>query len=1051
MLQQLMPRSPIIHLAFFEGIGVAQLATRYLNLNIAKTFSWEIDPFCNEILDHHFADQIQHMGDFSQTDFTEFCQQLRSTYDTTHIILITAAPPCKDHSRLRDQPPGTDGTDGSLLSQMTDTEAYIRTLLPEYTIRSLMENVIPHQNIQQHFEHITQQWGSPPALVDAADGMVMSRPRLWWNDIEWHEAESRLTKDTPFTLHWQPQPNFDQLHNPLAPLIQPSIHVKDWETPAILCQQQLFHCLTTQAPTDLGRPPPQHTNADQATWERWQTDNRQFPPWQYQPQYLTRQYQHEWQPITPLQRERLMALPDNYTKITDQHPSTRTRNTMLGNAWHFPSGLWLLFLILLTQTTQAIPQPPLQTNIQRLANIWLASNTQWGPPQKPQPHQHMPQLDWHSHLRWARSIQPPTADYTRIDPSICWAVQQTVQLPNIQQIRKNVLHEIQHLVDEFTNITDEWFHKLPKHCQKAYRQNHMITQIPTLISLLSTIHYPHTSQLQDELSHGFSLLGHVHPGVNWHVRTDTKYTNPITLTDLKQHNKTYIQKKLRLNNTDTHWKLMAEEIATEVSQGRMAGPFQAPEWFPSQTVPLHLFEHTSTLLPLPDPDPIIALAFSIEQTGSDGKAKIRRGEDWRRSGHNQACHMTDQPYHHTPDHYTWLAQFTASHNNTQPLVWGHDHDGAYRQLPLDDPSVAYVLLITPDGPTLWHHHVLLFGSAASVWAYNRFGDMLTAIARTLACIPVLHYVDDYGSIEPYHFADSGFQTFEQLNSVLGFHMKPSKRQPPDRTQRIQGVIIKCDLESVTVAPCPDRVQHICNQLHRHLQTQQMTPEQARKLAGKCSFTTTHLFGRVGRSALRALYDKAFSNNDHLTTQTQSAIWALINILQHCSPRRSPLRPVHTKHTIIYTDAFYTDGDKQLRLHHMIQDPESVKPSAEMPFGQPWYSILIPRYHLCLTAPFLQNYSSISLATKPSYISLKHGLPSSHLYLYDLFLPTSTYNFVTTMPPHTQSSKDPANTYHSTTSSEHIGPGITDNTYTRSYTEYRPMPTLPIHSAEKISP
>lgn len=115
-------------------------------------------------------------------------------------------------------------------------------------------------------------------------------------------------------------------------------------------------------------------------------------------------------------------------------------------------------------------------------------------------------------------------------------------------------------------------------------------------------------------------------------------------------------------------------------------------------------------------------------------------------------------YHHTPDHYTWLAQYTRQHSDELPLVWGHDHDGAYRQLPLDDPSIAYVLLLTPDGPTLWHHHVLLFGSAASVWAYNRFGDMLSAIARTIACIPVVHYVDDYGSIEPSGSAASGFDT-----------------------------------------------------------------------------------------------------------------------------------------------------------------------------------------------------------------------------------------------------------------------------------------------------
>ena len=339
----------------------------------------------------------------------------------------------------------------------------------------------------------------------------------------------------------------------LQPITQPTSTTHTTQpTRQKLCQQQLFHCLTTQAPTDLGRPPPQHTNVDTATWDRWQNDNRQFPPWQYQPQYLTRQHQHDWQPITPIQRERLMALPDNYTKITEQHPSVRSRNTMLGNAWHFPSALWLLFLILLTQNTQAIPAPPLQTNIQRLANIWLASNTPWGPPQKQTTHQHMPQLDWHSHLRWARNIQPPTADHTRIDPSVCWPIQQIHQLPNIQQIRSDVPQEIKDLVQTFTT-TDEWFHKLRTHCQKAYRQSHMITQIPALNNLLHTIHYPHTSQLQSELSHGFSLLGHLHPGVNWHVRTDTKYTNPSSIEDLRQHNQTYIQKKLHLNKTDTHW------------------------------------------------------------------------------------------------------------------------------------------------------------------------------------------------------------------------------------------------------------------------------------------------------------------------------------------------------------------------------------------------------------------------------------------------------------------------------------------------------------------
>ena len=286
---------------------------------------------------------------------------------------------------------------------------------------------------------------------------MASRPRLWWNTIQWEQAQETISTQTPWQLTWEKHPPYDRLHNPIAADLQPNIHVKGWETPNILAQGGLFHCLTTQANTDEGRPPPQHTDVDQATWGRWEQGKKQFPPWQYRPQYLTREHQAEWQPITPLQRERL-----------------------------------------------------------------------------------------------------------------------------------------------------------------------------------------------------------------------------------------------------------------------------------------------------------------------------------------------------------------------QQLVWGHDHDGAYRQLPLEDPEIAYVLLQTPHGPTLWHHHVLLFGSAASVWAYNRFGDVLTHISRCLCGIPVVHYVDDYGSINTEQDAQSSFHTFAQLNSILGFHMKPSKEQRPANEHKIQGVIIQCQTNQISVKPCPHRIQRLLQELHNHL-------------------------------------------------------------------------------------------------------------------------------------------------------------------------------------------------------------------------------------------
>ena len=290
-------------------------------------------------------------------------------------------------------------------------------------------------------------------------------------------------------------------------------------------------------------------------------------------------------------------------------------------------------------------------------NQHLASKTPWGPPPKNTLSQHMPQLDWTSHLRWARSIQSPIADHTKLDPSLCWAIEQTTLLPNIHQIRLDVLRQIADIISEFQPTTSQWFQQLPHHCQKAYQQSIMITQIPALTRLLHTMQYPHLEQLYTELSQGFKLLGHLHPSLNWHVRTDQKYTEPISIAELRAHNRQYMHKKVPQNHTDPYWELMANEIATEVQQGRMAGPFRASEWLETSTVPLSLHEHTKQLTPLPHQDPIIALAFSIRRQIQDSQrrrlATIRTQQSLPHDRptlppHSRPLHMVSAIHSQTP-------------------------------------------------------------------------------------------------------------------------------------------------------------------------------------------------------------------------------------------------------------------------------------------------------------------------------------------------------------------------------------------------------------------
>ena len=113
-----------------------------------------------------------------------------------------------------------------------------------------------------------------------------------------------------------------------------------------------------------------------------------------------------------------------------------------------------------------------------------------------------------------------------------------------------------------------------------------------------------------------------------------------------------------------------------------------------------------------------------------------------------------------------------------------------------------MLLITPSGQRL------ALRLLCQRMGLQPIRDGMVAIARILLLCPALHYVDDCGSMEPEHHATSGFQSFEQLNGALRYHMKKSKRQPPDLQHKIQGVIISTDDQDITLTPCPQRVKRM---------------------------------------------------------------------------------------------------------------------------------------------------------------------------------------------------------------------------------------------------
>lgn len=231
---------------------------------------------------------------------------------------------------------------------------------------------------------------------------------------------------------------------------------------------------------------------------------------------------------------------------------------------------------------------------------------------------------------------------------------------------------------------------------------------------------------------------------------------------------------------------MLEEIEAERDKGRIRGPFMAPIKWGLEAVGPHQYAGAAhdELLPRPRDDMCYAaMAFPIEQIWSDSNPKVRRAEDWKRSGHNVRAHTKDKPVHYAVDHHVEVVGRMAALGLPTPQTWGQDHEGAYRQLPGWPRSVMWMVLMTASGPTLWQHLVIVFGAKAAVWAYNRFGDAIMHLTRILLITVLLHYVDDYSGIDLHNLAQSNFDAFKDMSELFRTRLKRSKRHRQLRRTR----------------------------------------------------------------------------------------------------------------------------------------------------------------------------------------------------------------------------------------------------------------------------
>ena len=681
---------------------------------------------------------------------------------------------------------------------------------------------------------------------------------------------------------------------------------------------------------------------DDPSHRRGLQGHRQYAPWFFADAAMLRDKDSKLHLLPIETKEALHHFDRDYSSCPKV--SEKDRHRLLGNSWHMGVATEMMrFSLLFGVRPLPGPYAPDASDVSGVRDLESAQQLAGRHPlsmqRKAETSVHIdmqPAVDMWDHWHLSAEAVHPLHQRLTLEPAIELTLQQRLlkfKPERLAEFRRQVLCDIKRRKQEMTSHTQEWFASLEPHVQQAYTlPDGGIVQIPLFLELLRGCAYPDIDALAEALSRGFPVLGRIEPSSpGWRPRLDDRYDHPITQSAFDSLNKQHVIEKLRKGRVDAEWEALLNEILQEVALGRMSGPYAAPSDWPRQCVPVASHQDFSVCLPAQE-DAKVAAAFSVVQQGSDGSRKVRRCEDYRRSGHNATVHVSDVPAHDDTDKCVQiLLRLNAAGHSSE--LWCQDLQVAYRQLPVQETSHAVALLLTPSGPTLWRHDVLPFGAASSVWCFNRCVDALTYLARSLLLILVIHFVDDIGCPDARHSAASRFASFTELCELLGMRLKPSTAQVPAVRHKLLGVFLEVCLEGVSLAPATDRIQKVLQVIQQALQDDCLEPVVAQRLTGKLNFISTTLFGQAAAAAMKPLYSRAHDCNSQTASQLNQplrcALRSLQTLLRSPSPRWVPFEPATQSSAVLYADAFFELGDKAFGLSD--EPPEN------------WYSTSFRRY------------------------------------------------------------------------------------------------------------
>ncbi|CAE7533633.1 unnamed protein product [Symbiodinium sp. CCMP2592] len=574
----------IVMLSFFDGLGTACLiCDEYCSSNGLqwRGASWEIDPNLKKLLQEHFPEVVQR-GDFDQEtpeSLHNLVQELDPAGRAT--VVIAGGPPCHDFSRIRSDAPGHQGTEGSKFARFAQLVVDLEKRWQRPRAVVMVENVIPQNRADMR--KIEKSLDSPAVVHDAADFGTISRPRVWWCRVPWQEIAHR--PDCPLRIRWTTMQGIPRVHFDLVKDDPHAFKTEGLSLPRCLVEEgKPLPCLTTPSDDPQGRPAPRSSKGKISSEanQRWRADRQRFAPWHYEAGVMMADSQGRFVIPPPSVKEQWHHLPQGWTSKLSEHE----RHKALANGWHAGAAR-LIFIMAMFAATPAKADKELNplggTALDIAAGLWQGRPPLLGPGPGDYDSFDLSYLqDPAEHWKLSRHMPHPDHRDALMEPGLQQWIRIWFQMrAHLAELRLAVVEQVEEMVADMEDETRSWYQSLRPHVQKAYRSTTGVCtlQLPALRRICELFGWQDLG-IFDELTHGFRLLGPLAPGLGWKRRNDDRYANPLDLAEFMVKNKQYVVDKLRRCRVDPCWKQMADEIAADVSLGRMEGPFTSPSDWP---------------------------------------------------------------------------------------------------------------------------------------------------------------------------------------------------------------------------------------------------------------------------------------------------------------------------------------------------------------------------------------------------------------------------------------------------------------------------------------